>query len=103
LYAFEINRSNKNHFYIVHEDTGLFACAKGRPTKEATRIRLECPKTIEDDLKSMREDFLLNKKSQMLVMISMATDEMIRLVAMYPDMCGSWILQQVCVYSRPCI
>jgi hypothetical protein len=33
----------------------------------------------------MRDDFLLNKKGQMLVMISMATDEMIRLVAMYPD------------------
>ncbi len=69
----------------MHEDTGLVACAKGWPTKEATRIRLECPKQIEDDLKSMREDFLLNKKSQMLVMISMATDAMIQLVAMYPD------------------
>ncbi len=64
-----------NHFYIVHEDTGLFTCAKGRPTKEATRLRLECPEQIEDDLKSMRDDFLLNKKSQMLVMISMTTDE----------------------------
>ncbi len=31
----------------------------------------------------------------MLVMISIATDEMIQLVAMYPDMCGSWILLQV--------
>jgi hypothetical protein len=49
LYAFEKNSSNTNHFYIVHEDTGLFACAKGRPTKEATRIRLECPKQIEDE------------------------------------------------------
>jgi hypothetical protein len=46
----------------VHEDTGLFACAKGHPTKEATRLRLECPKQIEDDLKIMRDDFLLNKK-----------------------------------------
>ncbi len=64
---------------------GYFAFDKGWPTKEATRIRLECPKQIEDDLKSMREDFLLNKKCQMLVMISMATDEMIQLVAMYPD------------------
>jgi hypothetical protein len=62
LYAFENNSSNTNHFYIVHEGTGLFACAKGLPTKEATRIRLECPKQIGDDLKSMREDFLLNKK-----------------------------------------
>ncbi len=69
----------------MHEDTELFACTKGQPTKEATRLRLECPKQIEDDLKSMRDDFLLNKKSQMLVMISMATDDMIQLVAMYPD------------------
>jgi hypothetical protein len=69
----------------VHDDSGLFACGKGRPTKEATRIRLECPKQIEDDLKSMREDFLINDKSQMLVMLSMATDKMIHLVAMYPD------------------
>ena len=74
-----------NHFYIVHEDSGLFACAKGRPTKESTRIRLDRPNQIEDDLKSMREDFVLNKKCQMLMMISMATDEMIHLVAMYPD------------------
>ena len=69
----------------MHDDSGLFACGKGRPTKEATRIRLECPKQIEDDLKSMREDFLINDKSQMLVMLSMATDEMICLVAMYSD------------------
>ena len=61
----------------MHDDSGLFACGKGRPTKEATRIRLECPKQIEDDLKSMREDFLINDKSQMLVMLSMATDKMI--------------------------
>ncbi len=69
----------------MHDDSGLFACGKGWPTKEATRIRLECLKKIEDDLKSMREDFLINDKSQMIVMLSMATDEMICLVAMYPD------------------
>ncbi len=69
----------------MHDDSGLFACGKGRPTKEATRIRLEGPKQIEDDLKSMREDFLINDKSQMLVMLSMATAKMIRLVTMYPD------------------
>jgi hypothetical protein len=36
-------------------------------------------------LERLRDDYTLNEKSQMLVMISMATDEMIRLVAMYPD------------------
>jgi len=39
------------------------------------------------DLEELRDDFILNEKSQMLVMVSMATDEMIRLVAMYPDVC----------------
>jgi hypothetical protein len=33
----------------------------------------------------MREDFLLNHQSKILVLVSMATDKMIRLVAMYPD------------------
>jgi hypothetical protein len=33
----------------------------------------------------MREDFLLNHQSIMLLLVSMATDKMIRLVAMYPD------------------
>ncbi len=31
-------------------------------------------------------NYILNEKSQMLVMVSMATDEMIRLVVMYPDL-----------------
>jgi hypothetical protein len=46
---------------------------------------LECPKQIEDELSIMREDFVLNHQSKMLVLVSMATDGMIRLVAMYPD------------------
>jgi hypothetical protein len=29
------------------------------------------------DLEELRDDFILNEKSQMLVMVSMATDEMI--------------------------
>ncbi len=45
----------------MHKNNGLFACAKGWPTKEATRLRLESPKQIENDLKSMRDDFYLNK------------------------------------------
>jgi hypothetical protein len=49
------------------------------------RIRLDCSAKIQADLERLREDYILNKKSQMLVIISMATDEMIRLVAMYPD------------------
>jgi hypothetical protein len=46
---------------------------------------LECPQKIEDELKSMREDYFLNNQSKMLVLVLMAADEMIRLIAMYPD------------------
>jgi hypothetical protein len=45
---------------------------------------------IKDDMKSMREDFVLNNQSQMLLMLSMATNEMIRLVAISPDM---WLME----------
>jgi hypothetical protein len=66
---------------------------------------LELGWNVQNELRmtwKMREDFLLNKKSQMLVMISMATDEMIRLVAMYPDV---WFMDTTAgmVFSRPCI
>jgi hypothetical protein len=37
----------------------------------------------------MREVFVLNNQSQMLLMVLMATNEMIRLVAMYPDV---WLM-----------
>jgi hypothetical protein len=33
----------------------------------------------------MRENFVLNNQTKLLVLVSMATDEMIRLVAMFPD------------------
>ena len=80
-----IFRAGINHFYVVHENGGLFACSKGRPTKELTKQRLECPEKIEEELAGLRKDFLLNDKCKMLVLVSMATDGMIRLVSMYPE------------------
>ena len=46
---------------------------------------LECPEVIQQDLANLRKSFLINAKSKMLVLISMATDEMIRLVSVYSD------------------
>jgi len=81
----KLENSNINHFYILHDDTGLYAISKGRPSTETVRMRLVCPLTINDQLESMRKDHIMNDKAQMLVMISMATDEMIQMVAMYPE------------------
>ncbi len=52
---------------------------------ELTKQRLECPEKIEEELAGLRKDFLLNDKCKMLVLVSMATDGMIRLVFMYPE------------------
>jgi hypothetical protein len=40
---------------------------------------------MKDDIQALRDDFLLNGKSKILVLVSIATDEMIRLVSRYPD------------------
>jgi hypothetical protein len=53
--------------------------------KRVNSNKVGCPKQIEDELSIMREGFLLNHQSKMLVLVSMATDKMIRLVAIYPD------------------
>jgi hypothetical protein len=50
-----------------------------------TKKRLECPEQIEEEVAGLRKDYLLNNKCKMLVLVSMATDEMIRLVSMYPE------------------
>jgi hypothetical protein len=63
---------------------GSCLCSRGHPTKELTRLKIECPQQIKDDIQAVRDDFLMNGKSKMLFLVSMATDEMIRLVSMYP-------------------
>ena len=42
--------------------------------------RLECPEQIEEEIAGLRKDFLLNEKCNMLVLVSMATDEMIQCI-----------------------
>ena len=77
-------RAGINHFYVVHENGDLCACSKGCPTKALAKKRLECPEQIEEELAGLRKDFLLNDKCKMLVLVSIDTNEMIRLVSMYP-------------------
>jgi hypothetical protein len=54
---------------------------RGRPTKRLTRLRIECPQKIKDDIQALRDNFLMNGKRKMLLLVSMATDEMICLVS----------------------
>jgi hypothetical protein len=47
--------------------------------------RLECSEQIEEVVAGLRKSFLLIDKCKMLVLVSMATDEMIHLVLIYPE------------------
>ncbi len=85
----KLERSKINHFYILHKDTGLYPYSKGCPSNEEVRICLHCSAKIQADLERLQDSYLLNEKSQMLVMLSMATNEMIQLVAMCPEL---WIV-----------
>ena len=57
----------------------------GRPTKEMVRIRLECPEKIEEEMQTLRNNLRLSSDKKLLLMVSLATDEMIRLVSMHPE------------------
>ena len=35
----KLENKGVNHFYIVHEEGELFACSRGRPTKDLTRLK----------------------------------------------------------------
>ncbi len=45
-----LERSNINHFYILHDNTGLYPSSKGCPSNEEVRIRLDCSAKIQADL-----------------------------------------------------
>jgi hypothetical protein len=46
----KLERSNINHFYILHDKTVLYACSKGCPSNEELRIQLDCSAKIQADL-----------------------------------------------------
>ncbi len=48
-------------------------------------MRLERPESKQQDLINLRKKFMINARSKMLLLVSMVTNEMIRLVSMYSD------------------
>jgi hypothetical protein len=46
----KLERSNINHFYMLHNDTGLYTCSKGCPSNEEVRTHLDCSTKIQADL-----------------------------------------------------
>ena len=76
-------RRETDYYCVVHESgNGLYAYSKGRP-EGGSRVPLPCDDVLlENDL---RVDFGLHYETKMMVMLSLATKDMNRYVAMYPE------------------
>ena len=81
------HRNGISHFVVMHETgKGLLAYHnRGRPTKEQELKRLNTSPIIDDEIGQLRQDLRLKDTSNLLMLVSLATDDMIRLVAMYPE------------------
>ena len=54
---FPFFKAEINHFYVVHENGGLYAYSKGCLTKTLTKKRLECPEQITEEVAGLRKIF----------------------------------------------
>ena len=58
---------------------------KGRPTKDQVRIRLHCPDIVQKEIDELRSKLRLSGDKKLLMLVSIATDDIIRMVAMHPE------------------
>jgi hypothetical protein len=89
-----------NYYYVLHKsDKGLFAYPKGRPRKDGNQakggIQLQSSDDIETSILKIRRDKLIPDSSEWMVLLSFATNEMIRYMSILKS--GSWIVPPVCM------
>ncbi len=83
------DREGINYYYVLHKSgIGLFAYPKGRPRKGGDRakggILIPSSDDIETRILKIRRDKLIPDSSEWMVLLSFATDDMIRYMSMYP-------------------
>ena len=87
------------YFYVVHETgKGLLSYARGRPTKDrksASTNGYECTLEMSDKILELRSDYNMHEGTKMLLFISIATNDMVKYVCMYPEV---WFLD--CTYGE---
>ena len=92
-------RLDINYFYVVHESgKGLTSYARGRPTKDrksASTNGFECTLEMSDKISELRTDYNMHDGTKMLLFISIATNDMVKYVCMYPEV---WFLD--CTYGE---
>ena len=65
-------------------DLLLYRNSRGRPTKEQSE-KMKCPEYMKAELQRLREEMNYEEGTEIVLAVSFATDEMIRLVHMYPE------------------
>ncbi len=76
-----------NFYYVLHETrNGLFAYPKGCPGPEQThRTLIPCSDDIENRVRQIRSNNGILDRTKMLVLLSLASNEMIKFMCMYPE------------------
>ena len=79
-----------NYYYVIHKSgKGLFAYPKGRPRKDGNQakrgIQLPSSDDVETSILKIRSDKRIPDSSEWMVLLSFATNEMIRYMTMYPQ------------------
>ena len=57
---------------------------KGRPNTEDAEV-IRCPSSLKTELKKLKDSLNYNKNTEILLAISIATDDMLRHVQMFPE------------------
>ena len=81
---------NEISYVVVYHETGEglwteHSPSMGRPTKEILRKKMHCPELIEREILNLRKSLRMTGENRMLLLLSLATDDMIRLVTMHPE------------------
>ncbi len=74
----------------MHENgKGLLAYSRGRPGKDQNCVRFPSSSDLDKKIQDLRNDFLLHNETKMMLLVSIAMNNMIRYVSMYPEV---WFL-----------
>jgi hypothetical protein len=87
----------------VHENgKGLLAYSRGQPGKDCNCVPFPSSLDLDKKLQDLRNDFLLHNETKMILLVSIAKNNMIRYVSMYPEVwfldctAGEWGYANAC-------
>ena len=85
-FPFHLIRSGVSYVCVTHhEDSGFNVYrSKGRPSNETVE-KLSIPGALEEHVKELRREMNYKDGTEIVLILSFASDEMIRMVHMFPE------------------